>query len=221
MPDPAESGLQAASPGPASATGSAKRAFPGSRGSPDSFIRTTSQGTFLNGVKDGLENLENYQHGGYHPIHLGDYLGAEERYHVIHKLGHGGFGTVWLCRDKRDSKYVAVKVMTGDATDMDLRDLALERLDRSEPGAEYIAIPQAHFSLDGPNGTHRCIVLPVLGQCVSPGLWCDMESPGPVLRRMCRQATQALGFLHKNGICHGGQICLDRHVSTSRYIPCR
>ncbi|KAH8752446.1 hypothetical protein F5882DRAFT_419921 [Hyaloscypha sp. PMI_1271] len=66
----------------------------------------TSHGTYLAGTQDRVENLEDYQAGGYHPIHLGDHLGNAGRYRVIHKfinsVGHGGVSTVWLCRDSQE-----------------------------------------------------------------------------------------------------------------------
>jgi hypothetical protein len=40
------------------------------------------------------EDVERYQRGGFHPVHLGDVY--DERYRVVHKLGAGGFSTVWL-----------------------------------------------------------------------------------------------------------------------------
>ncbi|OAA59531.1 Protein kinase-like domain protein [Niveomyces insectorum RCEF 264] len=164
-----------------------------------------SNGTYLDGINDGLEPLDEYREGGYHPVHLGDTLGALGRYRVLHKLGHGGFGTVWLCRDTRDAGYVAVKVMVGDHLAPETSpDLTLMQLDRSAPGAEHIAIPQDSFTVKGPNGSHQCIVLPVLGPCVSPRLWLRMKNdPGPVLRRMAQQTAQAMQFLHGHGICHG------------------
>ncbi|KAH7327768.1 kinase-like domain-containing protein [Stachybotrys elegans] len=158
----------------------------------------TAQGTYLEGINEGVERLDDYQSGGYHPLHLGDVLAG--RYRVIHKLGHGGFGTVWLCRDTQDPGYVAVKVIAGDVETVP--DLALTRF-QGAPGAELIAIPRDHFSVTGPNGTHQCIVLPVLGPCVSPDLWLKLKDPGLVLRRMAYQAAQALGFLHRHGLCHG------------------
>jgi len=165
----------------------------------------TSHGTYLDGMNEGLEPLEEYENGRYHPIHLGDTLGTSCRYRVIHKLGHGGFGTVWLCRDMRDPGYVAVKVMVGDVTPETVPDLALTRLDRSAPGAEYIAIALDSFSITGPNGLHQCIVLPVLGPCVSPRLWLRLKKdPGPVLRGAAYQTALAMDFLHRHGICHGG-----------------
>ncbi|KAI0535155.1 kinase-like protein [Xylaria digitata] len=164
----------------------------------------TSHGTYLDGINEGLEPLEGYQDGGYHPVHLGDTLGASGRYRVIHKLGHGGFGTVWLCRDLENPGYAAVKVMAGDVTVDTLLDFTLMQLDRSAPGAEYIAIPLDSFSITGPNGSHQCIVLPVLGPCVSPRLWLKLKKDiGPVLRGMAYQSTVALNFLHKHGFCHG------------------
>ncbi|KAK7433291.1 hypothetical protein QQZ08_000229 [Neonectria magnoliae] len=159
----------------------------------------TSHGTYLDGTKEDLESLEDYQDGGYHPVHLGDYLGASGRYRVLHKLGHGGFGTVWLCRDTLNASYVALKVIAGDVEPDNLLDLSLTQLDHSIPGAEYIATPLDHFSVDGPNGTHQCIVLPVLGPCVSPRLWTQMgKDPGLTLQKMAHQTAKALNFLHKN-----------------------
>lgn len=46
------------------------------------------------------EPLHRYQKGGYHPITLGDTL-KDGRYKVLHKLGWGGYSTVWAARDQR------------------------------------------------------------------------------------------------------------------------
>ncbi|KAF5683484.1 CMGC kinase [Fusarium circinatum] len=164
----------------------------------------TSQGTFLKGSKEGVEPLEEYEEGGYHPVHIGDILGPSDRYRVIHKLGHGGFGTVWLCRDSLETRYVALKVMVSDLKSDEILDFGLAELDQSMPGAQYIASPLDSFSIKGPNGTHQCLTLPPLGPCVSPRLWMRLEKdPATVLRKFAYQTTQALAFLHKNEICHG------------------
>lgn len=170
----------------------------------------TSQGTFLKGSKQGVEPLEEYQEGGYHPVHIGDVLGPSDRYRVIHKLGHGGFGTVWLCRDSVETRYVALKVMASDLKSDEILDFSLADLDQSMPGAQFIATPLDSFSVSGPNGTHQCLTLPPLGPCVSPRLWMRFEKdPAAILRKFAYQTTQALAFLHKNQICHGGMFCPD------------
>ncbi|KAF4441446.1 CMGC kinase [Fusarium acutatum] len=164
----------------------------------------TSQGTFLKGSKEGVEPLEEYQEGGYHPVHIGDVLGPSDRYRVIHKLGHGGFGTVWLCRDSLEGRYIALKVMVSDLKSDETLECSLVKLDQLMPGAQYIASPLDFFSIEGPNGTHHCLTLPPLGPCVSPRLWMRLEKDAAtILRKFAYQTTQALAFLHKNQICHG------------------
>ena len=61
----------------------------------------TSHGTYLAGPGEGVENLEDYQIGGYHPIYLGVRLGDSGRYHILHKLGYGGFSTVGFAATSR------------------------------------------------------------------------------------------------------------------------
>ncbi|KAM0227248.1 hypothetical protein ACHAP5_012214 [Fusarium lateritium] len=164
----------------------------------------TSQGTYLDGSNEGLEPLEDYQEGGYHPVHIGDSLGPSDRYKIIHKLGHGGFGTVWLCRDFVDARYIALKIMASDLNSDEVLDFTLSQLDQSVSGSQYIATPLNHFTIQGPNGTHQCLVLQPLGPCVSPRLWLRLEKdPATMLRRFALQTTQALDFLHKSQICHG------------------
>lgn len=44
------------------------------------------------------EPLHRYRRGGYHPVHLGTHL-QDGRYKILHKLGFGGWSTVWAARD--------------------------------------------------------------------------------------------------------------------------
>ncbi|KAM7220128.1 Protein kinase-like domain containing protein [Rhypophila decipiens] len=173
----------------------------------------TAEGTFGQ-PEFGLEPLSEYRPGGYHPIHIGDNLGPPDnlnRYTVIVKLGHSSAYTVWLCRDHQasQSQYVAVKIMKAEVDREKLMELQLDALDdHAAPGGQYIAFPLNKFVVDGPNGAHQCMVFEVLGHCLNPGMWLewdqarDNEAPR-VLRKMCHQVTQAMAFLHNNGICHG------------------
>lgn len=59
------------------------------------------------------EPLHRYQQGGYYPIVLGDYL-KNRRYKVLHKLGWGGYSTVWAARDQRLYTFTLLMVPLAD-----------------------------------------------------------------------------------------------------------
>jgi serine/threonine-protein kinase SRPK3 len=46
------------------------------------------------------ESISGYRPGGYHPVSLGDTF-KNGRYKVYHKLGWGGYSTVWLAKDSQ------------------------------------------------------------------------------------------------------------------------
>lgn len=50
--------------------------------------------------------------GGFHPVHLGDIL--DHRFEVVHKLGYGGFGLVWLCQELQNNRWRAVKILAAE-----------------------------------------------------------------------------------------------------------
>ncbi|WQF83706.1 Putative kinase-like domain superfamily, kinase, ATP binding protein [Colletotrichum destructivum] len=113
------------------------------------------------GYVDGVEHLGDYRPGGYHPIHIDDRL--NERYRVVHKLGHGTFSTAWLAVDENLSKYVAVKVGTADAdcTEVDVLSLFRQSVSDhrdSEHKRSLVPVVLDRFSLSGPNGTHPCLI---------------------------------------------------------------
>lgn len=64
------------------------------------------------GVGD-TEDVERYRLGGLHPVHLNDRY-DDGRYQIVHKLGAGGFSTVWLARDESEKKWVALKIVEAD-----------------------------------------------------------------------------------------------------------
>ncbi|KAK9247894.1 CMGC/SRPK protein kinase [Lipomyces tetrasporus] len=62
---------------------------------------------------DNIEQIENYRKRGFHPVSIGENF-ARGRYRILHKLGFGGFSTVWLARDERNHRLVSLKIVTAE-----------------------------------------------------------------------------------------------------------
>ena len=145
-----------------------------------------------------VEWVERYRPGGYHPIILGDLLGG--RYETVAKLGRGGFSTVWLCWDQQEKTWQAVKVLCADVSSRNLPELALrDRLWQSDPSAHHVTLPSHSFWIEGPNGRHICLVLPVLGPNIKSSLYKDAH----IQKRALFQVASGLSYLHDHGIAHG------------------
>src|SRR5690554_4771919 len=55
------------------------------------------------------ESVELYEQGLFYPIRVGEIL--NDVYRVEHKLGHGGFSTVWMAHDMQTNTDVALKIL--------------------------------------------------------------------------------------------------------------
>lgn len=166
------------------------------------------------------ENLERYEPGGFHPTHLGDTY-DDERYKVVHKLGFGGFSTVWLARDTRQSQWVALKIVAAsDSAACKNRLATFSQLPTQNSMASgLLALPIRQFWIDGPNGRHICLVLPVTGPSVSHlsnGIYCRMKPS--LVAAAGAHAVKAVAMLHSCGICHGGK--LRSNIKTGWPIAC-
>lgn len=109
---------------------------------------------------DNVENVKYYRPQGFHPVKLGDEF---NQYKVVHKLGDGGFATIWLARDTKEDRYVALKIILAHESEI-VEKYCLKTLDHLKKcvadGAQapYIDLPIDHFWIEGPNGRHICLV---------------------------------------------------------------
>ncbi|KAI9651339.1 hypothetical protein NHQ30_001378 [Ciborinia camelliae] len=159
---------------------------------------------------NSVEKLTSYCEGGFHPIHLNDTF-KSGRYEVIHKLGNGGFATVWLARDNKRERYVALKVLASrlskDSPEIDM--LRLMRMSPEHVGKPYVQPLLDHFHHHGPNGDHLCLVSEVGGPSIKHFNDCPGEYKGSrrlessMAKRVSLQAANALTYIHATGIVHG------------------
>ncbi|KAJ2996249.1 hypothetical protein NUW58_g1032 [Xylaria curta] len=162
----------------------------------------------LAGGFEEIENVQLYNKGGHHPVNLGDVL--DGRFEAVHKLGHGGFGIVWFCRNVDTRQWQAVKIMSASqssrSNEINIYDHLQKCKSPEHLEANYILTPSESFWLDGPNGRHLCFVMPILGFPVTTWCWRADRMNGQFTDRIkgvCHQIAQAIRFLHHNGICHG------------------
>lgn len=150
---------------------------------------------------DHVENVEQYRVGGLHPVNLGDIIVG--RYKVIHKLGHGGFSTIWLARDLDKHCYVALKILIGDCPTDEYMFLSHLR----DAGANHPNIISllSQFTIHGPNGLHQCFVLEFVGPSLSSMTLYGPPLTGRMVRNAVRQIAEGLAHLHALGIGHGGR----------------
>ncbi|KAL9578020.1 MAG: hypothetical protein Q9212_005993 [Teloschistes hypoglaucus] len=153
-----------------------------------------------------VEDREWYCEKGYHPVNLQDEF-KDSRYRVIHKLGHGTFATVWLARDKVECRYVALKICAVSElpTNNEIDILQLLAADNSQhPGKQHVVSLLDHFSHEGPNGTHDCLVFPVLGPNFrDKNHALQGRFPADFARKICYQMGEGLAYLHSSGVVHG------------------
>ncbi|TDZ15304.1 Serine/threonine-protein kinase SRPK [Colletotrichum orbiculare MAFF 240422] len=164
-------------------------------------------------MQEDEEAHEDYCAGGYHPVQLGDKF-ANNRYTIVHKLGFGGYSTVWLAFDEEKKTYVSLKIAVSDPgkdkreAEDEISILAqLLATDSKHPGKSSIANPPLDsFVHDGVNGKHQCTVstlhrvsLAVSKESADGAFLFEPQTA----RAMIAQLILAVAYMHSNGVVHG------------------
>lgn len=118
------------------------------------------------------ERKEDYNPEDYYPAQLGEVF--HDSYRVAVKLGYGGSSTVWLARDIRRQiesqpeaeRYVALKICNNDYTDRAsaehelrlMKHITAMNASESSPGRQFVRTLLDSFEIEGPHGTHICLV---------------------------------------------------------------
>ncbi|KAG6354927.1 hypothetical protein INS49_004008 [Diaporthe citri] len=143
-----------------------------------------------------------YVPGGYHPVDIGDKIA---QYTVLHKLGSGGFATVWLVQSSDDSRYYALKSLCADVLEAKANEPeVMEHLGPHDH--PNVAKLLRSFEVTGPNGVHTCLVRPVYG----PSLYQWAFTLG-ARHRISQQVSNGVAFLHERGVVHA-------HLTTSDVV---
>ncbi|KFA74769.1 hypothetical protein S40288_06612 [Stachybotrys chartarum IBT 40288] len=123
------------------------------------------------------EPQDRYHEHRLYPLLIGEVL--NNTYRVEHKLGHGGFSTVWMAQDMRDKTYVALKIYQIPRNFWYAKDT---------------------YTLSTPHGVHRVLVFPLQGPNLRdrPAFTIGLSS------RMSAalQVSQGLKSLRDGGIVH-------------------
>ncbi|KAJ6606835.1 kinase-like domain-containing protein [Mycena sp. CBHHK59/15] len=155
------------------------------------------------------EDWQEYKLGGFHPVSIGDSF-SNNRYVVVRKLGWGHFSTVWLARDEKMQRHVALKVVKSAPryTETAVDEIKLlQRLVTSSdpsstenhPGKSHVISFLDHFRHKGPNGTHVCMVFEVLGESLL-GLIKRHQNKGvpiPLVKQIAKQILLGLDYMHR------------------------
>jgi serine/threonine protein kinase len=151
---------------------------------------------------EGVESLEGYCTGGFHPITIGDHL--HDQYQIVHKLGFGSYSTVWLAWDERTSKYVAIKIAAPADDSQESIILGLLQLANGHPLQALFPPILDEFFVTGPNGKHRCFVtLPARSSLYHAQYASDSGLfELSVARAIAAQVILAVCALHSQGIVH-------------------
>ncbi|KAJ0123960.1 hypothetical protein J7T55_012433 [Diaporthe amygdali] len=134
-------------------------------------------------IDEECEKLETYATAGsreshaplLYPMAIGQRLDGG-RYQILHRLGHGGFSTVRMAKDTtagaKGAEVVALKFIanshaSGTESDDGEMEYQMHKLIQSRKiDKSHLLLCQDTFTLRGPHGSHRVLVLPLAG----PGL---------------------------------------------------
>jgi serine/threonine-protein kinase SRPK3 len=149
-----------------------------------------------------------YGTDGLHPIKLGDLVGPNQRYCVLHKLGHNTNSTVWLVKDTEatSQQYLALRIVSARDSNNSYPELRTKRelTAVSVEGQDTLGVHIDEFLIEGPNGLHLCLTYTLL----RPTVTSCVSNPVHQLRRTCFDIVSAVNVLHSNDIIHGSKLNL-------------
>ncbi|KAL4808652.1 kinase-like domain-containing protein [Aspergillus unguis] len=154
------------------------------------------------------ETLPHYNPAHYYPVQIGDVYYS--MYKISGKLGYGAYSTSRLCQDFQGNGYNVLKVSTSlpdhpTASDRELRVYEhLSKVKSMHPGQSLIRELYDSFDLQGPGGTHRCLVLQPMNFTLLEMMGMNSKPFGlPLLKMTIRRLLLALVFLHTEaGVVH-------------------
>jgi serine/threonine protein kinase len=163
-----------------------------------------------NWIED-VEDLSKYKPGSYHPIMIGDKLNTD-RYHLVDKLGCGGYSTVWLAHNTQLNKYVALKVHVAShpPTDTKILKALSDRSLSQRPGYNLIPTILDEFEVHGANGTHTCHATTLAAYSLRDLKW-NHVLPLEFARALAYGLVLAVSYVHSQGYAHGGKQANGTH----------
>lgn len=110
----------------------------------------------------------------------------------------------------REDKYVAIKVSVSKSEDDrgNREAQIMKKLAASHPSPQHVMCMLDDFNLEGPNGTHKCLVFELLGPSVPDIIethFSDGRLPGNLAKDIAKQTLTGLDTLHQHNIGHGGR----------------
>ncbi|KAM0424572.1 hypothetical protein ACHAPT_010291 [Fusarium lateritium] len=174
------------------------------------------------------ELVPGYHPDDFYPVHLDELFHG--RYRVVSKLGYGVGSTVWLCRDLqyddapfllpsgmftvscRANRYMTLKVCTVSrqsavasqadtevAVSQHIKSVGAER-----PGIRYMRLVADEFTIQGPHGTHRCLLFDPLSMTLTElrNLTPEKALEKSHLQQSLQLVLFALDLLHQAGVVH-------------------
>jgi serine/threonine protein kinase len=166
---------------------------------------------------EDIELIERYTAGGYYPVQIGDQFCAL-RFQIVHKLGFGASSTIWLARDKRLAKYVAIKFAVSRLDrpfeSAILRILRDDERCNAELQASLTLIPEVlhGFEVQGPEiqgirTKHHCLVTTPARMSIAEAREASNKRlfKPSVAHSITAQLVQAVALMHSRGVVHAGR----------------
>ncbi|HEU5261101.1 MAG TPA: serine/threonine-protein kinase, partial [Gemmatimonadales bacterium] len=122
------------------------------------------------------------------------------RYTIERTLGRGGMATVYLARDLRHQRAVAVKVLRPDLFDSSGRERFLREIEIAA-GLQHPNILPLHDS-GAADGLLYYVMPYVEGESLRDRLDRENQLPVDEALRIAREVAEALGYAHGHGIVH-------------------
>jgi serine/threonine protein kinase len=165
------------------------------------FVDSDHEGDIEGESEDTLQ----HDNGYFYPVRIGDIL--NERYRVVHKLGRGGFSTVWLAHHRKMRQDVALKILSSAGFAAEEYEAHLRVAQRVRDRSRLV-LSQDKFVLSRTDGSltrkYVVLVLPLLGPSLSTLLQ-DIKKPLSYRMSAAKQLLHAVFSIHDAGLVHRGK----------------